>query len=222
LRQLPRLGHPLLATIGDKPSGFGQRSAELTFAHKAFLLMETSTIIWDHFSTAFMKLGVMTDKEQLDSLKSLADFWADSYERRRQVEWKVSLGFWAVILGGILNNDKLVGLWWVACVVASVAIWLSYVFIWLVPIQVKNERDKVVSYYYMNQAKALLQLPLLEPSKEADVLVREIEVNNPGTKSGWYVWPWSLRYYSVAFHAITTAVLLFALNYILWLHRLAK
>jgi hypothetical protein len=53
----------------------------------------------------------MTDKEKLDSLKSLADYWADSYERRRQVEWKVSLGFWAVILSGILNNDKLVGLW---------------------------------------------------------------------------------------------------------------
>jgi hypothetical protein len=86
-----------------------------------------------------------------------------------------------VILGGILNNEKLVGLWSVACVAWSVGLWLSYVFIWLVPIQVKNERDKVLSYYYMAHAKALLQLPLLEPSTEGDVLVREIEVNDPRT-----------------------------------------
>jgi hypothetical protein len=160
----------------------------------------------------------MTDKEKLDSLKSLADYWADSYERRRQVEWKVSLGFWAVILGGILKNDKLVEIWSVACVAWSVGLWLSYVFIWLVPIQLKNRRDKVLSYYYINQARVLLQLPLLERSEEAGELAREIQMHDLSIQSGWYVWTWALRYYSVAFHAVTTAVLLFALNFILWSH----
>jgi hypothetical protein len=165
----------------------------------------------------------MADKDNFDPLKSLADYWADSYERRRQVEWKVSLGFWAVILTGILNNEKLAGLWSIACVGWSVGMWLSYVLIWLVPIQVKNERDKRLSYYYVHQAKSWQQLPPPgDPSQEADPLVREIQVNDPSIKSGWYVKFLPLRYYSVAFHAITTAVLLFALNYILSLHRAAK
>lgn len=165
----------------------------------------------------------MTDKDKLDSLKSLADYWAGSYERRRQVEWKVSLGFWAVILSGILNYDKLSGLWSVACVACSFGLWLCYLFIWLVPIQVKNERDKLLSYYYVNQAKLLLEpVSPVEASPKADALVRESEFNDPPAKPGWYVWPWSLRYYSVAFHAVATAILLFVLNFILWLHRAAK
>jgi len=48
-----------------------------------------------------------TDTPKFDDCKELAVFWADSYERRRAVEWKLSLGLWAVILTGVSSADKL-------------------------------------------------------------------------------------------------------------------
>jgi hypothetical protein len=46
-------------------------------------------------------LAPKVDAPKFDDCMKLADYWADSYERRRAVEWKVSLGFWAVLLTGL-------------------------------------------------------------------------------------------------------------------------
>jgi hypothetical protein len=192
------------------------------------------------------------DKRTFDAYTKLADYWADCYERRRQVEWKISLGFWAVILSGIVSSDKLNGVWswWFAGF--SLLVWLVYIFLWLVPNMRKNERDKRRSYSYVTTAlsctkpseseklsksgekellseanatnpgatgpssgvfsRAITAVLRLFPEKE---LLDELNVTDPGTTR-----PLSLlRAYSIFFHLITTAVLLIALNYILYLHR---
>jgi hypothetical protein len=71
----------------------------------------------------------MCDKDKFDANLKLADYWEGRYEERRGVEWKVSLGLWAVILTGIANSEKLrrppcFALW------LSVA-WLVYVIVGL-------------------------------------------------------------------------------------------
>jgi hypothetical protein len=162
----------------------------------------------------------MTDdaKHDFDAYTKLADYWADSYERRRQVEWKISLGFWAVILSGVVNSDKLHGVWssWFAWL--SLLAWAVYVILWLVPNMQKNERDKRLSCYYLAIAvscNALSESAKLTKFAAKGGLLGEVNVSNPATTPplSW------LRAYSIFFHAITTALLLFGLNYIMYLHR---
>jgi hypothetical protein len=162
----------------------------------------------------------MTDnaKRTFDTYTKLADYWGDCYERRRQVEWKVSLGFWAVILSGIVSSDKLYGIWSWYFAGLSLLVWAVYIISWLLPIMRKNERDKRLSYYYVTTALSC-SMPsesakLSEFAEKDKELNGEVNVTNLGT-----VRPVSLlRAYSIFFHAITTALLLFALNYILYLH----
>ena len=162
----------------------------------------------------------MADESTLsfDAYTKLADYWASSYERRRQVEWKMSLGFWAVILSGIVSSDKLHGVWSWWIVILSVIVWVVYIFLWLVPIMQKNERDKRLSYYYLAAALsrgAPAEFAKLTKFAEKDTLVGEVNVTDPGATG-----PLSVqRGYSIFFHAVTAAVLLFGLNYVLYLHR---
>ena len=157
----------------------------------------------------------MTDeqKNRFDAYIKLADYWADSYERRRQVEWKVSLGLWAVLLGGIVSNDKIHRMTWPWFALYSVVVWLVYFFLWLVPNLRKNERDKRLSYFFFNKASGG---ELSESLRNGGPLLNEVIVNeqafsNPGTTSRLSL----TRAYSAFFHALTTALLLFALTYIL-------
>jgi hypothetical protein len=162
----------------------------------------------------------MTDevKHDFDAFTKLADYWADCYERRRQVEWKISLGFWAVILSGIVSSDKLHGVWSSLFAGLSLLVWAVYIIFWLVPNMRKNERDKRLSYYYLTTALsccALSESAKLTEFANKGGLLGEVNVSNPGTTPplSW------LRAYSIFFHAITTALLLFGLNYILYLHK---
>lgn len=162
----------------------------------------------------------MTDevKRTFDAYMKLADYWADSYERRRQVEWKISLGFWAVILSSIVSSDKLHGAWSWCFAGLSMLVWAVYTISWLVPNMRKNERDKRLSYYYVATALSCsVPSESVKLSKfcEKDALLGDTNVTNPGTTGSFSL----LRVYSIFFHAVTTALLLFALNYILYLHR---
>jgi hypothetical protein len=152
---------------------------------------------------------------KFDDCMKLAQFWADSYQRRRDVEWKVSLGLWAVILTGITQADKLHPWFGWGLILGSGFVWVGYVSLWLIPIQVKNQRDKVLSYYYADWGRRAGNFPALSkfegkvaPSYELGYEQSKKPLILEGIKS----WDWMVSYWSVAFHALTTALLLVALN----------
>ncbi len=76
-------------------------------------------------------------KPRFEDCKALADYWADGYERRRAVEWKVSLGTWAVLLTSI-RTDKLHFIFGWAFVLFSVCCLLD-TWLWHIPINLKRE-----------------------------------------------------------------------------------
>ena len=78
-------------------------------------------------------------KPRFEDCKALADYWADGYERRRAVEWKVSLGTWAVLLTSISETDKLHFIFGWAFVLFSVLLFVGYMALWLIPINLKRE-----------------------------------------------------------------------------------
>ena len=131
---------------------------------------------------------MMSDKDKFDAYLQLANYWANSYQERRDVEWKVGLGLWAVILTAIINRDKLPTVPRPA--VWLTIVWLIYVVVWLIPILVKNRRDKHLSHEHL---------------KEGTNLIFTYE-----KESGWLR---VLNPYSLLFHALTTGLLLLALNY---------
>lgn len=131
---------------------------------------------------------LMSSKEKFDAYLQLANYWADSYQERRDVEWKVGLGLWAVILTAIISKDKLPT---VPCpAVWLTIVWLIYVVVWLIPILVKNRRDKKRSHEPLEQGTNLIS-----HYKEGSRWLRVLEP------------------YSFLFHALTTGLLLLALNY---------
>jgi hypothetical protein len=134
----------------------------------------------------------MCDKDKFDAYLKLADYWEGRYEERRGVEWKVSLGLWAVILTGIANSEKLrrppcFALW------LSVA-WLVYVIVWLTPILYKNKWDKELSHCYADAGTALI--PACGQKENEKTQFKKL-----------------LDVYSFVFHSLTTGLLLLALNY---------
>jgi hypothetical protein len=127
------------------------------------------------------------NKDKFDAYVQLANYWANSYQGRRDVEWKVGLALWAVILTAIINKDKLPT---VPCpAVWLTIVWLIYVVVWLIPILVKNWRDKHLSHEHL---------------KEGTNLISVYEEHR---------WLRVLDPYSLLFHALTTGLLLLALNY---------
>ena len=67
----------------------------------------------------------------------MADFCYNQFSTRRSYEWKVTLGFWAVILSSIIISEVQPPPLWVA-----VLIYLLYIFGWLRSTWVANDNDK--------------------------------------------------------------------------------
>ena len=107
----------------------------------------------------------MTDKERFDACIQEADFWTGRHDQRRQFEWKVTLGLWALILSGIAYREKLgTRPWWVWVLVASVSFLLYYRF-WLYPLWRRNQQDRQQGFHYANQGVEILANANHQPTK---------------------------------------------------------
>ncbi len=93
----------------------------------------------------------MNKIELVDACMKQAEYYATSFNRRREYEWKVSFGLWVVILGSItvLRGHPLGS--WVGFVVC-----LGYAFIWLRGLWVSYENDKSKAKHFSGEAEALL------------------------------------------------------------------
>lgn len=140
----------------------------------------------------------MEQKEKFDACMQLAEFWSGRHDQRRQFEWKVALGLWAVIIGAIGYHEKLgwrcVGFIpvWPAL---SVIVFLAYIFLWLRPLWDRNRRDRDQAFAAESAARSVLANPCYAPVfKEND----DVDVS----------WLRFLKDWSTFFQALATGILL--------------
>jgi len=85
-----------------------------------------------------------------------ADFCAGRHDARREYEWKVTLGFWALILGAIafLKNYISEGhkIDWRLIPIIGV----GYAFLWLRGVWVANKNDQLRAFHFRDAAEQTL------------------------------------------------------------------
>jgi hypothetical protein len=84
-----------------------------------------------------------------------AEFFHNKFEHRRQYEWKITLGVWALPVAGIafVKQPSSVPYW------LAVLFFLAYVFLFVKRIEEANEFDKGKSHFYQVQADTILSDP---------------------------------------------------------------
>ncbi len=120
-----------------------------------------------------------------------AEYFYRKFDGRRQFEWKVTLGVWTLLVGGIAFLKKPSSVpWWVTCLFV-----FGYVFLWLKRIWEANGLDKDRAHFYQKQADCVMRDPSHLPTC-------------PPWQKGrrWYDLSF-LSDWSMQFQAIATAVL---------------
>ena len=139
----------------------------------------------------------MTPKDRFDACMKIAEYGAHNFHGRRNFEWKVTLGFWALLAVSIafVKQDpawmaQRPNLLWFAP--AGV---VGYIIFWLRGIWVANANDKAIANHFLFEAEKILRHPGHMP------------VKLPAKISGrrWLIG--FLTDWSVLFQIITTAFL---------------
>lgn len=98
----------------------------------------------------------MTDNEKATAFIELYKCQWQRYDKRRDFEWKVTLGLWTGIaavtafLAGKIQFSEIHAR-------AYIAIWIVYVFMWTRGSWWKNEEDREFALVYLNRAEQLLK-----------------------------------------------------------------
>lgn len=102
----------------------------------------------------------MNEKERFDACMQQANYGAGRHDGRRDYEWKVTLGLWALIAGAAIYQDRWsqrLPLW--ALFVICALILGAYGYLWLYPLWKENAIDQAVANHFRVQAARILQDP---------------------------------------------------------------
>jgi hypothetical protein len=97
----------------------------------------------------------MNEKERLDGYLALVKHHAERHDKRREYEWKISLGIWGALLGtvAVVKDVSLNTVWfWVA----GGVICAIYGLVWLPGVSKANEIDKRLWQRFRDQAADVL------------------------------------------------------------------
>jgi hypothetical protein len=142
----------------------------------------------------------MNAKDRFDACYKLAEFWSGRHDARREYEWKVALGFWAVIVAAVHYAGDIRGtIVWNRChtMIGVVVIWGVYCTFWLFPLWSRNKQDTKQSFFYLEQAT----LYQAEPER----VIQPIDYKDLRPGFAEFTRDWAVR-----FHMITTLLLLLA------------
>jgi len=144
------------AAIG-RPRKLRKVTAQVTVEQAPALGLASSD--WDLAQVAtnagWAMISNMAEIDRFDAYMRLAEFSALKHDRRRQFEWKVSLGYWGVLVVGIAYLHVLTVPKWILIAL----VWLSailFAFGWLRGIWVASTTDRMWSDYYMHEAEGVI------------------------------------------------------------------
>jgi hypothetical protein len=95
----------------------------------------------------------MTDNERFEALMKLAEFKSNIREKRRAIEFKVSIGLWG-ITGAAVAYLKGHSLFWSVALIAMVVFMHS--LLWVRTHYNSSERDARELYFYAAQAREIV------------------------------------------------------------------
>ena len=130
-------------------------------------------------------------------LIELAKLSASRHDERRKYEWRVSLAFWALIVGAILKKSALnlqnvqpwVGI--VACIL--------YSFIWLRGVWIANDIDKMLVFHFRDEA--------IKRLKNGNAELSDIPAKT--SPKSLKFWLGFLLDWAMLFHVLVTGTLVF-------------
>ncbi len=101
----------------------------------------------------------MDQKEKFDAMMRIAEFSIKNFQERRQYEWKITLAFWALMIGmmGIIINDKAPMLDRDVLIVLLPGIVVFFTLSWLRGMWVANANDKSIAKSFLHDAEAVLR-----------------------------------------------------------------
>ena len=108
----------------------------------------------------------MIDKERFDALMQLAKFQSNIREKRREIEFKVSIWLWA-FTGGAVAYLRGHSVWWSVSLI--VAIVFMHSLLWVRAHFNSSERDALQLYFYAAHAREII-LPGSGPRKPGNKL----------------------------------------------------
>jgi len=91
----------------------------------------------------------MTDKERFDALIKLAELQSSIREKRRDIEWKVSMALWAITGGAVAYLKGHSVLW--SLILLGIVVFM-HSWLWVRTNYKSSERDADQVYYYMRHA----------------------------------------------------------------------
>lgn len=105
----------------------------------------------------------MSPKEQFDACMKLADFGAGRWDARRQYEWRLSLGVWALLAAaiGTLRVEALPV--WIGILAFLLYIWWGY-NLWI-----RNKWERDFMWNFAHESQRLLEVHKIKvvPPKES-------------------------------------------------------
>jgi hypothetical protein len=101
-------------------------------------------------------------KDRFEACLKLADFWSGRHDARREYEWKVSLGFWGVLLAAIHyggDTKKVFPSSPCLLLLTLAGVFLFFLLFWLFPLWQGNYKDQKKWLHYSQQSRELLANP---------------------------------------------------------------
>jgi hypothetical protein len=103
----------------------------------------------------------MKDKERFDACMEIAKYGSNNFHGRRNFEWKVTLGYWALLAAAVAfvkQNPTWIEqrpylLWF-----APISV-LGFIVFWLRGIWVANANDKALGNHFLFEAEKIIHNP---------------------------------------------------------------
>jgi hypothetical protein len=104
----------------------------------------------------------MNEKDRFDSCIKLAEFWAGRFDARREYEWKISLGFWGVLVAAIHYRSEILQVLPKSSFLLAltlILVFLLFLGVWLFPLWKRHYTDKKQEFHYLEQGERLFADP---------------------------------------------------------------
>lgn len=114
--------------------------------------------------------GMMTQKERFDAIADMRSFYWNSFDKRRTYEWRVSIAFWAVIVGAIgfaVRGDATLPERWSLWLISGAILSLHALFI--LNLVAANRLDRAQAFFFANHLLPLVDLEFTPEIKDAVV-----------------------------------------------------
>jgi hypothetical protein len=113
-----------------------------------------------------------TEKYRFDALMKLAEFTSAIREKRRELEWKVSLGVWTVTAAALVYLKGCPVVWLLILLALLIA---AHTWLWVRTNYNSSERDAGIMYFYVEQAiRIILPESVPDPGKKQPVFAKKL------------------------------------------------